>query len=323
MRIFTVTPNPVLDRTLTVPHLLLNEVLRSTETRLDAGGKGFNVSRALLALGVESTALAFVGGDTGRMLGAMLQAKGVQTDFVAVGEETRTNIVITEPDGQQHVKVNEPGPTVTAAEQEQMLARVAALAQPGDVWVLAGSLPRGIAEDYYARLIEPIQARGARAVLDASGPALRKGLQARPFLAKPNALEAEQATGFDVHTAEDAARAVVRLRHHAEIVAISLGADGMVAGNGAEWVHARPPAITARNTVGAGDATVAGLLFALRAGLPFAEMVRWAVACGSAAAQRPGVDFGTHAEVAQVAHGVVLRDLRDLRDLGDTVLHDA
>jgi 1-phosphofructokinase family hexose kinase len=239
----------------------------------------------------------------------MLHARGVPTDFVAVGEETRTNIVVTEPDGRQHVKVNEPGPTVAAAEQEQLLARVATQAQPGDIWVLAGSLPRGVADEFYARLIEQVQAGGARAVLDASGPALVAGLRARPFLAKPNALEAEQATGLHVRTPQDAAQAAAHLHGQADLVAISLGADGMVASDGMQTIHAQPPAITARNTVGAGDATVAGLLYALAQGLAWPEVVRWAVACGTAAAMRPGVDFAPLAGVEQVTRRVQVAPL--------------
>ncbi len=310
-RILTLTPNPSLDRTLTVPAVRLDEVLRATESRVDPGGKGFNVARALAALGMACTPLAFLGGDTGLQLAALMEAAGVAVQPVPITDATRTCYVVTDAQGSRHLKVNEPGPRVSEAESALLFAAVERDARPGDLWVLAGSLPRGLENDFYARLVRLLRAAGARPVLDASGEALRQGLAAAPFLIKPNALEAGEVLGVEISTPGEAARAAVQLcGTGVEVVAISLGAEGLVLGQGAMCVHAQPPMVQARNTVGAGDATVAGILWALAQELPLLEMARWGAACGTAAAMCAGTDFGTRAEVRALAVHVRVEPLR-------------
>src|SRR4051794_19429177 len=122
--IYTVTLNPALDRELTVPALVFDDVLRASATRVDCGGKGFNVGRMLGALGAESVALGFAGGHTGSMLRDGLAALGIATDFVWVAGETRTNISIVTTRYDRHIKVNEPGPTISPNEQAELRAQV-------------------------------------------------------------------------------------------------------------------------------------------------------------------------------------------------------
>lgn len=304
-RIVTVTPNPVLDRTLTVPELRLNAVLRASGVQLDAGGKGFNVSRCLHALGMASTAMGFVGGPTGELLEGMLRTLGIATDFVHCTGETRTNVVVTQPDG-THVKVNEPGPLISTLEQQNFYRLAEARAQPGDLWALCGSLPRGLPDDFYASLIRILHHRGAQAVLDASGDALALGVAAAPFLVKPNQEEAAAITGIPVDGVEDAHRALDALRGRGpQIVAISLGADGvLVGGPGGETVHLRPPQVEAISAVGLGDSLVAGMIHALARGESLADAARWGVACGTAKATLPGVEMPSAELVARFAHQV-------------------
>ena len=296
--IVTVTPNPGLDRTLLVPHIVFNEVTRATSLRLDWGGKGFNVSRALQALGAESIAMGFVGGATGRMLAQGLDSLGIATEFVRIAGETRTNVVIAEPDGMRHVKVNEAGPTIHARELVDFLNLVRERVRPDDVWALSGSLPLGVPSDFYAQVITLVQAAGARAFLDTSGEPLRLGCAAQPYLVKPNTLEAEEITGREIRSKADILDAAgFVLAQGIELAAVSLGADGLLLASqhGAAW--ARPPAVQARNAVGAGDALMAGIIWALTRELPLDQVARWGVACGTASAMREGVSFSTYAEV--------------------------
>jgi 1-phosphofructokinase family hexose kinase len=296
--IVTVTPNPVLDRTLTVLRIVFNEVVRATASRLDWGGKGFNVSRALQALGVESVAMGFVGGATGQMLERGLRDLGIATDFVHIAGETRTNIVVTDVGAEQYVKVNEAGPTVQAQELAAFFDQTRERVRPGDIWVLSGSLPPGVPLDFYAQLIALVQARGAKALLDSSGEPLRLGCMAGPYLVKPNAVEAEEVTGREIGSDADALGAAeFFLCQGIELVALSLGADGLLLASKQQTVWARPPRMRARNPVGAGDALLAGIAWAMERGLPLEEMARWAVATGTAAAVREGVSVGTRAEV--------------------------
>ena len=296
--IVTVTPNPGLDRTLTVPHIIFNEMMRATSVRLDWGGKGFNVSRALQALGVESVAMGFIGGATGQMLERGLGAMGIATDFVSITGETRTNTVITEAGAERYVKVNEPGPTVGVEELATFLDRARDYVCPADIWVLCGSLPPGVPPDFYAQLIALVQERGARALLDTSGEPLRLGCAASPYLVKPNVIEAEEVIGQQIQSDADLLRAAdFFLRQGIERVALSLGADGLLLACQERAVWARPPRVPVMNPVGAGDALLAGIAWALQRQLPLEETARWGVAAGTAAAMREGVSVGTCAEV--------------------------
>lgn len=296
--IVTVTPNPVLDRTLTVPHIVVNEMVRATASRLDWGGKGFNVSRALQSLDAESVAMGFVGGAAGGLLERGLSDMGVRTDFVHIAGETRTNIVIAESDATRYVKVNEAGPAVQEEELATFLGRARERVRPGDIWVLCGSLPPGIPAGFYAELIDLVQARGAKGLLDSSGEPMQVGCAARPYLVKPNAVEAGELIGHEIESDADALNAAeFLLCLGVELVALSLGSDGLLLASERQAVWARPPRVRARNPVGAGDALLAGVAWALEQGLSLGEIARWGVATGTAAAVREGVSVGTRAEV--------------------------
>lgn len=305
--IYTVTLNPALDRELTVPELAFDAVLRASASRTDVGGKGFNVSRMLAALGGRSVALGLTGGHTGAALRAGLEALGVATDFVPIGGETRTNVSIVAAGGGRHLKVNEPGPAVSAAELAALRARVRELARPGDWWVLAGSLPPGAPEALYAELIADLRAAGAHTALDTSGPALRHGCAAGPTLVKPNAHEAAELTGRPVGGVGQAL-AAAHVLDGVAYVAISLGADGALLRHGGRAWLAEPPAIRERNPIGAGDSMLAGLVWALARGEGPAAL-RWGVACGAATAARPGTAVGELSEVERLVAQVQIREL--------------
>jgi 1-phosphofructokinase family hexose kinase len=305
--IYTVTLNPALDRELTVPSIDFNDVLRATETRIDVGGKGFNVSRMLAALGAESVALGFAGGHTGAALRDGLESLGIATDFVPIVGETRTNISIVTRDHDRYVKVNEAGPTISAEEQAALIARVRARLRPDDWWVLAGSLPPGVAPTIYADLIHDIQDAGGRAILDTSGPPLLHGCAARPVLIKPNAQEAGQLVGRPVTTIDEAMAAATTLTG-IEYVVVSLGRAGALLTHQGQGRHATSPPIRERNPIGAGDSLVAGLVWGLSRG-DVGEALRWGVACGAAAAGRSGTAAPSFAEVAALAEQVEVRKI--------------
>jgi 1-phosphofructokinase family hexose kinase len=304
--IYTVTLNPAIDRELTIPALAFDEVLRATAARVDLGGKGFNVSRMLAALGATSVAIGFAGGHAGAMLRDGLSELGIETDFVWVAGETRTNVSIVIADERHHIKINEAGPPVSAEDQAALIGRVRQRARRGDWWVLAGSLPPGAAPALYAQLIEDIQSAGGRVLLDTSGAALRQGCAAQPFLAKPNAAEASELTGLPVGSPEQALAAAAAMPGIAH-VAISIGAAGaLLIHEGQGWL-ATPPKIQERNPIGAGDSLVAGLTWGLSQGFELPEIIRWGVACGADAASRPGTSLGTYDDITRMAELVEVR----------------
>lgn len=305
--IITVTLNPGLDRTLTVAALVENCVLRAQESRLDWGGKGFNVSRALLALGVPSLVMGLIGGFTGQMLTQGLRDLGLATDLVAIAGETRTNTVIQEAGSGRYVKVNEAGPPVTADDLCRLHARMDAHARPGSHWVLCGSLPPAAPVDTYAVLVRRLHARGAVVYLDSSGPALAAGLVAAPFLVKPNAEEAAELTGAPIDDLAQAQQAAAWfLARGATVVALSLGAQGLLLATTERAVHAQPPVVAVQTLVGVGDALLAGLVDGFRRQASLDDIAAWGVACGTAAAMTPGVSMGDLATVRAVAAQVTV-----------------
>lgn len=299
--IITVTPNPVLDHTLTVPAIAFDTVTRATAVRDDWGGKGFNVARVLLTLGMESTALGFIGGATGQRLAAGLASLGLSTDFVTIAGETRTNVIITEAQSGRYIKVNAAGPTVRPDEIASCLDKVRQRATPGDIWALCGSLPPGVPDDFYAQVIRLLHPHGIRVLLDTSGAALHLGVNARPFLVKPNADEATAFVGQPVETRDDALHAAqVFLKRGVTEVALSLGVQGLLLATCDTAVFAVPPDVPVKNVTGAGDALLAGLAYALERDLPLVEQARWGVAAGTAAAMHEGVGIVTRESVEQV-----------------------
>jgi 1-phosphofructokinase family hexose kinase len=310
--IITFTPNPVLDRTLTVPRIVFNEMTRATASRLDWGGKGLNVSRALQALGVQSLATGFVGGAAGRLLERGLGEMGIATDFVHIAGETRTNIVVAEADAQRYIKVNEAGPEVHGEEIAFLFDRAHQYIGPGTMWILSGSLPPGVPDSLYAQLIELAQSHGVKALLDASGEPLRLGCRAAPYLVKPNLVEAAQVTGQAVESVSDAlGAAALFLDQGIELVALSAGADGMLLASKQQAIWAKPPDVQALNPVGAGDALLAGVAWAVQSGACFEDTARWGVAAGTAAAMCDGVSVGTRAEVEALHAQVDIKSVQN------------
>lgn len=310
-KVVSVTLNPVLDRTLSVPRIEFDQVARATSVRLDWGGKGFNVARALQAMGEPCLAMGLIGGGTGKLLASGLDSLGITTDFVTIAGETRSNTVIQEEATGRYVKVNEAGPSVTPAELDALVTRISTLAMPESIWVVAGSLPPGAPDSCYARLVELLQGLGALVFLDTSGEPLRLGCAASPFLVKPNVEEATELTGCKIHGPKDALKAVaILLRQGVTIVALSMGPAGLVLASETQAVWARPPAVPARTPVGVGDALLAGMIWSMVRDYPLAEVARWGVAAGSASAMLAGVGVASMAEIEAIYQAVSLEVLR-------------
>ncbi|GAA4094800.1 MULTISPECIES: 1-phosphofructokinase [Streptomyces] len=285
MNILTVTPNPSLDRTYEVPGLARGEVLRATGERMDPGGKGVNVSRAVAAAGHRTVAVMPLGGAPGALVAELLGAEGIEVAPVPVAGHTRSNISVAEPDGTL-TKINAPGPELSAAESELLLDTVREHSGRADWIACCGSLPRGLAPQWYADLVARAHAAGAKVALDTSGPSLIAALRERPDVVKPNAEELAQAVGRPLATIGDAVKAAEEVRElGAGAVLASLGADGQLLVTAAGTYFASAPVATVRSNVGAGDASLAGFL---AAGGEGPGALAAAVAHGAAAVQLPG-----------------------------------
>ena len=292
--IYTLTLNPAVDRELTVPAMEFDSVLRASESRVDFGGKGFNVSRLLRGMGAASTAVGFLGGRAGELLQDGLQSLGIGTDFVWVPGETRTNVSIVTASHNHYIKVNEKGPLVDADKQKELLDKIDALARPGDWWVLAGSLPPGVPESYYARIVNILNGHGAHAILDTSGESLRLGCAQKPYLVKPNAEEAHGLTGLSMETPTEIAIAAAEIcEMGARNVIVSMGKAGALLHTADHTWLTHTPKIKEMNPIGAGDSMVGGLVWALTQQIPLKEALGWGVASGAATASLPGTEVGS------------------------------
>jgi 1-phosphofructokinase len=301
--VVTVTPNPAIDWTVTVPGFAAGAVNRAAGDRSQPAGKGVNVAAALAGYGVRSAATGFLGRDNAAAFEAFFARLRIDDAFVRVDGATRTGIKIVDPGRQETTDINFPGPRVAPADVEALLERVAQLAEMGVRWfVLAGSLPPGVDAAIYRELADAVRAAGCGVVLDTSGEPLRHALDAAPQIIKPNVHELEALVGRTLASTEavvDAARAL--LERGVELAAVSMGAEGALFVARDAVVLARPPAIKVGSSVGAGDAMVAGIVAARLAGLDLAGTARLATGFSLAALTRAGQGPASRAEVEAMA----------------------
>ncbi|QRE77406.1 1-phosphofructokinase [Methylobacterium aquaticum] len=309
-RILTLTLNPAIDRTVTLDRLAPGEVHRARAVRDDAGGKGINVASCLADWGLPVTAAGVLGAGNAAVFEALFLAKGIADRCVCVAGETRINLKLVDPAGT--TDVNLPGLTLDPATLRAVRAVLAEAAGPDTLVVLAGSLPAGAGTGLYAELTAELKSRGARVLLDASGPPLAAGLAAAtlPDVVKPNRHELEEWAGHPLPTLVDvveAARGLVR--RGIPLVAVSLGAEGAVFVREREALHALAPAIEVASTVGAGDALVAGLVAGLVADLSLADTARLALAFAAGKLTRAGANLPGREEVEAIAGAIEVRTL--------------
>ncbi|MFK5646027.1 1-phosphofructokinase family hexose kinase [Ornithinimicrobium sp. LYQ121] len=308
--IVTLTPNPSIDRSITVPDLRPGEVNRATDSRIDPGGKGINVSRALAAQGSTTTAVFPSGGPEGHLMEELLTGASVPHAPVPVAGTLRMNVALLEPDGTT-TKVNEPGPVLGPDDVEALLATTLATyavpSAPGADpaargWLVGcGSLPPGAPADLFAQLVRRGHEAGALVAVDTSGAPLHPAVAAGPDLIKPNLEELEELVGRRLPTlgdVRDAARSLVD--GGVGTVVVSLGSDGALLVDATSLVHAAARVDAPLSTVGAGDCLLAGCLDALSRGLPAADVVSAGVRWGSAAVALPGSAVPTPDDLAHV-----------------------
>lgn len=290
--VITVTLNPAIDQTLSIPGFTAGQVNRVVESRSDPGGKGVNVASCLSDLGVEVIATGFLGAENAALFESFFERKRITDRFVRLAGSTRVGLKIVDGQAGQTTDVNFPGLSPRDQDLTEFLDRVASLAVPGGWFVLSGSIPPGVPDGLYATLIELIHARGAHAVLDTSGRALRQGLEGLPEVVKPNAEELGELVGRALDSPGavlEAARSLLeRSDREGRRVVVSMGGEGAVFMDSRQALLARPPRVTVRSTVGAGDAMVAGLVAATIEDRSLEETARTATACGALAVTRVG-----------------------------------
>ncbi|WP_168581358.1 1-phosphofructokinase [Gephyromycinifex aptenodytis] len=297
--ILTVTPNPSVDRTMTVEALQPGQVQSALTTHLDPGGKGINVTRALSAAETASLAILPIGGDSGETMRALLTQAGIDFFAVPIRQPIRSNLSIVEPDGRT-TKINELGPRLSDDEVEQFFTVLRQGLAQGPAWVAGcGSLPPGMPTDFYAQLVHLAHRAGVQVAIDASAEALAQAVNAGPDLIKPNRRELGELVGRDLPTVGaviDGAREAIQAGVGAALV--SLGRDGAILVTGERVCMAGAQLANLGCAVGAGDCALGGFLQAVSSGRSATESLGIAVAWGTAAAGLPATRVPTPFDVA-------------------------
>jgi 1-phosphofructokinase/tagatose 6-phosphate kinase len=288
--IITVTPNAAIDKTLTVPNFQTGFRHRASDSLTLPGGKGVNVARALKSLGQPVVVTGLVGGRAGQQIVEGLTRENILNDVVHIAGESRTSTVVVDPTTMSQTEVIEYGPAVSAQELEALLDKMEFLAKGASVIVLAGSLPRKVAEDFYSTAMERLRRYRCYFVLDSYGEPLRRGVRARPHLVTPNLREAEDLVGHEFHDEQDivdATAAICDLGARNVIVKTPLGCVArFTRGKRSHVYRASVTELEAIvSTVGSGDAFLAGFLDARMSRRELPDCLRAALAAGAANTQ--------------------------------------
>lgn len=281
--ITTVTMNASVDKLYLVEQIEPGTVMRVQSCNNTAGGKGVNVSRVAALLGERVLATGIVGGHAGRYIEDLLRANDIQSDFAQAPIETRCCINIRDLATGRHTELLEPGAKVDADVLDAFYQKYQSATRQSTVVAISGSMPTGTPEDYYAKLVAHARTQGKKAIVDTSGNALKHCLAAKPTMIKPNIDEIRQILQVDTASRADVIAAAKRIHSEGiEIVAVSLGRDGVLVAHESGVYQGITPDIPVVNTVGCGDSMVAGFAVGLSREENISDTIRLAVAVSTA-----------------------------------------
>ncbi len=286
--ILCLTPNPAIDRTLYVDELQIGAVHRAKKVLTAAGGKGLNVARTIRMLGGNPLCMGPLGGNAGNLLAELAEREGFSSHWTLVKNETRTCVILVQANRDATV-INEPGAEIDLDECNTLIADVWGQALSASLVCVSGSLPPGFQLNQFESMLAGLVARGKSVWVDTSGGALKTALGVRGICVKVNGDELGDALGMEISSAEQAVKAIARLREGGiSQIAVTFGRDGAVMSSDNGVWFAQPPQIELVSSVGSGDAFLGGLAFALDAGHSPELALRHAVAAGAANA----LEFG-------------------------------
>jgi len=299
--IATLTMNPTIDVSYDVARVRHTHKMRTDNEWYAPGGGGINVARVYARLGGQARCYYLSGGATGPALDGLLDMHQLVRTRIAIKGPTRIASAVLEHETGKEYRFTPQGPTVSEAEWQACLTALAEATC--DTLVMSGSLPPGVPEDFYARIIERLHPKGIALVLDSSGTALARGIAAgNLLLLKPSQGELQDYAGRKLTSREDLADAALEIVRagKARLVAVTMGHEGAVLAmeDGALYLPALR--IDAASAVGAGDSFVAGMVHALGLGRDPVEAFRFGMAAGSAAVLRAGTDLARPADIARL-----------------------
>ena len=281
--IYTITFNPALDYIVKMDDFNLGHVNRSTCENVYAGGKGINVSIVLNNLGVKSKALGFIAGFTGEEIEREVREFGCDTDFIKLKNGmSRINVKIK---ADVESEINGGGPEISDEALHELYGKLDKLSE-GDILVLAGSIPKTMPVDIYERIMESLQDKGVKFIVDTTGESLLKVLKYKPFLIKPNNHELAEMFNVELNTTQDIIFYAEKLKEMgAQNVLISMGKDGaLLVSEDNQVLISSVAKGEVVNSVGAGDSMVAGFISGYLKSQNYEDALRLGAASGGATA---------------------------------------
>ncbi|GAD79965.1 1-phosphofructokinase [Vibrio ezurae] len=306
-KVVTVTLNPALDLTGSVKELDLGSVNLVEQGSLHAAGKGVNVAKVLSELGAEVTVTGFLGKNNPELFSQLFNDIKAKDAFIRVDGATRINVKLIEQDGRVS-DINFPGVTVTEADIRAFEETLFALAKDHDYFVIAGSLPNGISPQLCASWIKRLHQLGKKVLFDSSRDALRAGLDAKPWLIKPNDEELAEFVGRSLTTAEQCQQAALELADKGiDNIVVSMGANGVMWLEQGIWLFSQPPKAKIVSTVGAGDTLVAGLCWGHMQNMEKEPLLQFATGLSALAVTQVGVGIPSSEQLHSVINQVDVR----------------
>lgn len=290
--IVTITFSPCIDKSTSVQSLVPEKKLKCKTPKLEPGGGGINVARAIKKLGGEATAIFPSGGYTGKYFNHLLEQENIPSIIIETTGETRENIIVLDEFSNNQYRFGMPGTVLSQKEWKQCLEAVKEINNIEFI-IASGSLPPGVPSNIFAQLGKIAKAKGAKYIVDTSGYALSEAVTEGVYLLKPNLGELSTLAGIkhvDIDKVEMIAKEVIRGKK-CEVIVVSLGAGGALLVTATETFKAVPPEVKRKSTVGAGDSMVAGMVYSLSAGKNLEQSLRYGVACGTAATMNPGTEL--------------------------------
>jgi 6-phosphofructokinase 2 len=289
--IVTLTVNPSVDKSTHFSGLIAEQKIRCKDPQFDAGGGGINVSKAIARLRGSSLAVFTAGGPVGEMLKDLVKKEKVEFKAIEIKTATRENFIAVDDNTNSQYRFGFTGDVLEASQVEEILQTISNL-KPKFL-VASGSLNEGLADDFYQKVAEIAKKSGTKLIVDTSGEALKKIVETGVYLIKPNVGELAKLIGverLEMEEVDDAAKKIIA-KGGAEIVVVSLGPQGavLVTRDSCEFIPA--PNVAKKSTVGAGDSMVGGMVWALSQNKSLKEVIRWGVACGSAATMNEGTQL--------------------------------
>ncbi len=283
--ILTITPNPTIDRVYFVGEFKMGEIHRPEKVVCSAGGKGLNVARVSHILNEEVLAMGFAGGFNGEYIKAEIEKSGIMTAFTPIDGETRICVNISDFQGKSG-ELLERGPEISHEEKEAFFNEFIKQLSKYDIICISGSLPPGLDESFYARVIRLCKEAGKRVIADASEKVLGKIIDEKPFMIKPNRYELSVLMGKEISSQDDVKEALIFMKNKGiELPLITLGKDGAMAFFGGKFYKFNSPCVTVKNAVGSGDSSVAGIAVGLSRGMNIEDSIRLGMASGTANTQ--------------------------------------